>query len=163
VCVCVCVCVCVPNIVFTHCCTPLLPGTAETLNTVYPDLTTGGEAIAELLRSPMCKLRTLDLAWNCIRLDSGIELASAMAVNKTLTYLDLSYNGLGTEGECMCLCVCVCVFGMCVCVCVCVCVCMRVSAVVSARRYVKCALRPKYLSSWCTQCSSSLPNLLAGN
>jgi hypothetical protein len=50
-----------------------------------------------------------------------------------------------------------------VCVCVCVCVCMRVSAVVSARRYVKCALRPKYLSSWCTQSSSSLPNLLAGN
>lgn len=46
-------------------------GQAETLNTVYPDLTTGGEAIASFLRSPLCRLKTLDLAWNCIRLDSG--------------------------------------------------------------------------------------------
>jgi hypothetical protein len=49
-----------------------------------------------------------------------------MAVNKTLTYLDLSYNGLGTEGECLCMCVfvCVCVWDVCVGVCVCLCVCL---------------------------------------
>ena len=73
-------------------------GTAETLNTVYPDLTTGGEALAAYLRSPLCFLRTLNLAWNCIRLDSAVDLCGAMALNETLTYLDLSYNGIGTEG-----------------------------------------------------------------
>lgn len=38
-------------------------GCAENLNTVMPDLVTGGEAIAELLRSPSCPLESLKLAW----------------------------------------------------------------------------------------------------
>lgn len=38
-------------------------GQAENLNTVYPDLITGGEALADLLRSPTCPLTTLKLAW----------------------------------------------------------------------------------------------------
>ena len=33
-----------------------------------------------------------------IRLDSANQLCDAMRVNRTLTYLDLSYNALGTEG-----------------------------------------------------------------
>ena len=33
-----------------------------------------------------------------IRLDSGIQLCESLSVNKTLTYLDLSFNALGCEG-----------------------------------------------------------------
>ena len=52
-------------------------GTAENLNTVMPDITTSGEALAELLRDPNCHIQTLKLAWNMLRLDGGIELASS--------------------------------------------------------------------------------------
>ena len=38
-------------------------GQAENLNTVMPDLITGGEALADLLRSEDCPLTTLKLAW----------------------------------------------------------------------------------------------------
>ena len=38
-------------------------GTLESLNAVKPDVTTGGEAIAELLRDPACTLESLDLSW----------------------------------------------------------------------------------------------------
>ena len=73
-------------------------GVAENLNTVMPDITTSGEALAELLRNPNCQVQTLKLAWNMLRLDGGIELASSLAYNKSLTYLDLSYNALGKDG-----------------------------------------------------------------
>ena len=33
-----------------------------------------------------------------IRLGSGIQLCQSLSVNKTLTYLDLSFNALGCEG-----------------------------------------------------------------
>lgn len=33
-----------------------------------------------------------------IRLDSANQLCQSVRVNKSLTYLDLSYNALGTEG-----------------------------------------------------------------
>jgi len=33
-----------------------------------------------------------------IRLDGAIDLAKSIADNKTLTYLDLSYNSLATDG-----------------------------------------------------------------
>jgi hypothetical protein len=72
-----------------------LIGQAENLNTVMPDLITGGEAIADLLRSTGCLLEKLNLAWNQIRLDGAIDLASSLSVNETITYLDLSYNALG--------------------------------------------------------------------
>ena len=75
-----------------------LIGHAEILNTVMPDLLTATEAIAELLRSKSCRLETLKLSWNMIRLDSGIDLAKSLEVNKSLTYLDLRYNSLGHEG-----------------------------------------------------------------
>eukprot|EP01038_Epipyxis_sp_PR26KG_P005119 gene5119-7131_t len=73
-------------------------GTAENLNTVMPDLTTGGEAIANLLQMEDCRLQTLKLQWNNIRLDSANELARSISVNSSLTYLDLSFNSLATEG-----------------------------------------------------------------
>ena len=38
-------------------------GCDENLNSVMPDLVTGGEAIADLLRHPTCHIETLKLAW----------------------------------------------------------------------------------------------------
>ena len=73
-------------------------GSAENLNTVMPDLVTGGEALAELLRLPQCNLRTLKVDWNMIRLDGAIDFADSLRTNATLTYLDLSFNSLSTEG-----------------------------------------------------------------
>lgn len=73
-------------------------GQAETLNTVQPDYITGGEAIADMLASNLCKLQTLNLAWNLIRLDGGISLAGCLKTNKYVTFLDLSYNALGKDG-----------------------------------------------------------------
>ena len=58
----------------------------------------GGEAIAELLCDPNCKILILRLDWNKIRLDSGVQIAASLAVNTVLTYLDLSYNTLGHHG-----------------------------------------------------------------
>jgi hypothetical protein len=75
-----------------------LIGHAEILNTVMPDLLTATEAIAELLRTPTCRLETLKLSWNMIRLDSGIDLAKSLEINASLTYLDLRYNSLGHDG-----------------------------------------------------------------
>lgn len=63
-----------------------------------PDLVTGGEALADLLRLPQCNLRTLKVDWNMIRLDGAIDFANSIAINDTLTYLDLSFNSLSTEG-----------------------------------------------------------------
>ncbi len=75
-----------------------LVGSAENLNTVMPDLTTGGEALAELLRLPTCNLQILKVDWNMIRLDGAIDLANSLSINDTLTYLDLSFNSLSTDG-----------------------------------------------------------------
>jgi len=70
-------------------------GIAENLNTVYPDLITGGEALADLLRHSDCHIETLKLGWNLLRLDGAVDFVSSLGVNNTLTYLDLSYNALG--------------------------------------------------------------------
>jgi Ran GTPase-activating protein (RanGAP) involved in mRNA processing and transport len=75
-----------------------LIGKSENLNTVLPDIITGSEAIADLLRSPECNLTKLHLQWNMIRLDGAIDLAQSLAINSTLTYLDLSFNSLSTGG-----------------------------------------------------------------
>jgi hypothetical protein len=72
-------------------------GKSENLNTVMPDLITGGEALADLLCANTCHLKTLRLAWNMIRLDGAIELAKSLAGTLYLTYLDLSYNALGRD------------------------------------------------------------------
>ena len=70
-------------------------GTAELLNTVLPDTTTGAEALADFLSSSNCYMTSLSLQWNQIRLDGALALAEALEVNCTLTYVDLSYNALG--------------------------------------------------------------------
>jgi Ran GTPase-activating protein (RanGAP) involved in mRNA processing and transport len=73
-------------------------GQTETLNILQPDLITGGEALAELLATNSCGLKTLTLAWNMIRLDGAIALSDCLVVNTHLTHLDMSYNTLGKEG-----------------------------------------------------------------
>ena len=73
-------------------------GNAETLNAVKPDLITGGEAIAALLRCSKTELKVLKLGWNYIRLHSAVDLASSLNYNRTLQYLDLSSNSLGRDG-----------------------------------------------------------------
>jgi hypothetical protein len=75
-----------------------LVGNSENLNTVMPDLTTGGEALAELLQTPTCPLQTLKLGWNLIRLDGAATLCNSLSVNQSLTFLDLSYNSLSNNG-----------------------------------------------------------------
>lgn len=73
-------------------------GAAENLNTVYPDLITGAEALADMIRTESIKLQVLKLDWNMLRLDGAVELCESIGLNHTLTYLDLSYNSLGRAG-----------------------------------------------------------------
>jgi hypothetical protein len=61
-------------------------------------LTMGGKVLGEMLCANGCKIKTLKLAWNMIRFDSGVELMQSLKQNHSLTYLDVSYNGLGDEG-----------------------------------------------------------------
>jgi Ran GTPase-activating protein (RanGAP) involved in mRNA processing and transport len=75
-----------------------LLGKAENLNTVFPDLVTGGEALADLLSSNSCSLNTLRLPWNMIRLDGAVALSSSLQHNSHVTYLDISYNSIGEAG-----------------------------------------------------------------
>lgn len=63
-----------------------------------PHLSSGGEAIAQLLASERCYLKTLDLSWNSIRSGSAASLGASLRYNSTLVYLNLEYNGLGVEG-----------------------------------------------------------------
>jgi Ran GTPase-activating protein (RanGAP) involved in mRNA processing and transport len=75
-----------------------LIGSAENLNTVMPDVVTGGEALADLLRDKDCHLKTLILDWNMIRLGGAVDLAQSVSINISLVHLDLSFNSLSTEG-----------------------------------------------------------------
>ena len=61
-----------------------------------PGAKTGGAALASYLVTKECRLRSLKLAWNSIRQNTAIALASSLGKNNTLTYLDLSYNALGS-------------------------------------------------------------------
>jgi hypothetical protein len=74
-----------------------LIGDSEALNTVNPDLFTGGEAIADCLASNP-SLRRLNLAWNGIRRDSAVELGKALAHNTILEELSLAHNAFADEG-----------------------------------------------------------------
>lgn len=75
-------------------------GHAETLRSSIPNLVTCSESIAQLLRSSNATLKSLNLAWNLIRLDGCMALCQSLSVNTSLTFLDLSYNSLGkTCGE----------------------------------------------------------------
>ncbi|CAK4725240.1 unnamed protein product [Aphanomyces euteiches] len=74
-----------------------LIGSNEALNVVQPDLTTGGEALAEMLTANN-HLTSLNLSWNFLRLNSAVELGRALALNNSLKTLNLSYNAFGNDG-----------------------------------------------------------------
>jgi hypothetical protein len=71
-----------------------LIGKNEVLNTVYPDLITGGESIAQLLLVTT-SLRSLDVSWNFIRLASAEEIGRCMSINISLRILNISHNAFG--------------------------------------------------------------------
>ena len=75
-----------------------LIGASENLNVVKPDLVTGGEAVAEMLRTNET-LKVLNLSWNAIRGDSAIDLATSLRDNQTLRKLILAYNTFGDKGS----------------------------------------------------------------
>jgi len=75
-----------------------LLGSAEQLNVVMPELTTAGEAFAELIETSSCQLSRLELGWNMIRGDSAIAFAVSLSQNTSITYLDISYNAFGRGG-----------------------------------------------------------------
>ena len=68
-----------------------LIGSAEMLNVVNPDLVTGGEAIADMLQMNKT-LEYLDVSWNTIRKDSAVALGEALRYNKALKTLILAQN-----------------------------------------------------------------------
>ncbi|CAK9252797.1 unnamed protein product [Sphagnum jensenii] len=74
-----------------------LLGSAEIFHgsTKIKKFTAGGMAIAEYIASKDCRLHTLKLGWNSIKMASSLDIAKSISVNETLLYLDLSYNGLG--------------------------------------------------------------------
>ncbi|OQS06210.1 hypothetical protein THRCLA_01739 [Thraustotheca clavata] len=72
-------------------------GEAENLNVVQPDLVTGGEAIGSMLNVNLT-LTHLDLAWNLLRLASGVTLANSLRLNYNLYEINLAYNALGDAG-----------------------------------------------------------------
>ena len=50
------------------------------------------------ISSSIFYLEKLKLGWNMIRLQSATALASSLAINATVVYLDLSSNSLGRDG-----------------------------------------------------------------
>lgn len=71
-----------------------LIGEKEQLNVVMPELLTGGEAIAEMI--PINKTLTyLDVSWNSIRGDSAMQLSESLEENHSLKTLILSHNAFG--------------------------------------------------------------------
>lgn len=73
-------------------------GISENLNSINPNKTTGAEALANFLRKDYCKLTSISLGWNLIRLDSASDLCSSIGFNPNITYLDLSFNTIGKDG-----------------------------------------------------------------
>jgi hypothetical protein len=69
-------------------------GKKEEYNSVFPDFTTGGEAISELLTTNR-SLKELNISWNHICKDSALALARSVALNQGLTSLNISYNNIG--------------------------------------------------------------------
>ena len=71
-----------------------LIGQDELNNTLNDDIVTGGEAIADMLRTNKA-LTHLDLSWNYIRKKSAQEVAKALRHNRALRSLKIAYNMLG--------------------------------------------------------------------
>lgn len=72
-------------------------GDLELLNVVMPDLETGGEALAAMLRLNKT-ITSLDLAYNSIRLSSAEDFGDALSSNNTLKILKLNDNAFGDLG-----------------------------------------------------------------
>ena len=53
--------------------------------------------MANFLKEKTCRLQSLNLSWDSIRLKSAFYFAKALHSNNTLTHLDLSNNNLGCE------------------------------------------------------------------
>ena len=70
-----------------------LLGTSESKGD--PTAPSGPGSIATYLKSTSCRLEVLKVAWNSIRMNSAVVLCSSLAYNSTVTYLDISCNGLG--------------------------------------------------------------------
>jgi hypothetical protein len=64
----------------------------------FVDFKNGSYALGSFLQSSDCKLIRLNLQWNMIRLDGGINLCQSLGFNNSLIFLDLSYNSLGSQG-----------------------------------------------------------------
>lgn len=75
-----------------------LLGVSETLNAVRKDLITGGKALAQVLSSPTCRISTLKMGWNMLRVGSAVEFSRSLNHNSSLTHLDLNFNAIGSEG-----------------------------------------------------------------
>ena len=58
----------------------------------------GCEAIAKYLKSDNCSLESLHLATNKCSDYGAKAMAQALAVNKSLIHLDMSYNGINDMG-----------------------------------------------------------------
>lgn len=54
--------------------------------------------LGDMLADSSCKIQSLKLAWNMIRLDSAVCFMHSLKENCSLVYLDISYNGIGKEG-----------------------------------------------------------------
>mmetsp|Transcript_23200 Transcript_23200/g.34037 ORF Transcript_23200/g.34037 Transcript_23200/m.34037 type:complete len:1514 (+) Transcript_23200:117-4658(+) len=75
-----------------------LVGSNQNKTPLHPGLTCGGEVLGKMLSESDCRIESLKLAWNMIRFDSGVKLMCSLKENSSLTYLDVSYNGLGQDG-----------------------------------------------------------------
>ena len=72
-------------------------GNDELKNVVDPDFNTGGEALADMLKTNTT-ITSLDLSWNAIRMESAVAFGESLAHNHTLKVLMLNYNTFGDSG-----------------------------------------------------------------
>jgi hypothetical protein len=71
-----------------------LIGSREEECAVFPSFVTGGRAIARML-AVNTTLTDLNLSWNKIRKDSALSLVKCLARNRTITALNISNNNIG--------------------------------------------------------------------
>lgn len=74
-----------------------LIGRAESFNAVNPDVTTGPEALAQVFELCNTRLKTLNLSWNFIRLESAKAFGSCLRFVQSITNLRLEHNCFGEE------------------------------------------------------------------
>lgn len=77
-----------------------LLGQEEALMFMHPGRITGGESVGKLVRNAsVSALTTLKLQWNFIRGIGSMDLCDSIrSKSSTITYLDLSFNSIGSDG-----------------------------------------------------------------